>query len=256
MEHPFGGEIINKVRGMTAVLTMAVTLWFMMFMYSDMDIAPGIGMSLVYTLVFALCGYYYWYLKNYLNASGARAVVAAIIQTVCLTTSFTFISLVWPGNNTGFLKTLPMVLIFGILCWIILAGWYGILAQKEIAEEIEIKELTPKKGRDILDTITVKEGSRITIIKAEQLQYILAYGDYVMLYTEDNKHIKEQTMKYFESNLPSSFIRIHRSCIVNSDKIVRTEQYGKESYNIHLKSGAVLRASSAGYKLLKDKLAL
>jgi len=68
--------------------------------------------------------------------------------------------------------------------------------------------------------------------------------------------MKEQTMKFFEQNLPTHFVRIHRSYIINTDNISRIELYGKENYNIHLKNGVSLRASIGGYKLLKERLLL
>jgi DNA-binding LytR/AlgR family response regulator len=63
-------------------------------------------------------------------------------------------------------------------------------------------------------------------------------------------------MRFFETHLPTHFIRIHRSYIINTDHILRIELFGKESYNIRLKTGANLKASSSGYKLLKQKLSL
>jgi DNA-binding LytR/AlgR family response regulator len=63
-------------------------------------------------------------------------------------------------------------------------------------------------------------------------------------------------MKYFESHLPPAFVRIHRSCIVNSEVISRVELFGKESYNVYLKDGNTLKASTTGYKFLKEKLSL
>ena len=64
-------------------------------------------------------------------------------------------------------------------------------------------------------------------------------------------------MKYFESHLPvATFIRIHRSCIVNCAYIMRIELFGKETWQVRLKNGASLRASAAGYKLLKERLSI
>ena len=52
------------------------------------------------------------------------------------------------------------------------------------------------------------------------------------------------------------FVRIHRSYIVNTEQILRVELFGKETYQVRLKDGTYLRASSAGYKLLKERLSL
>jgi DNA-binding LytR/AlgR family response regulator len=114
----------------------------------------------------------------------------------------------------------------------------------------------PEDSINKIDKISVKQGTSIHILKADEIYYLESYGDYVLIYTETEKFIKEQTMLYFENALPQQFIRIHRSYIINSDYIIRLELYGKESYNIRLKSGISLKASRSGYKLLKMRLEL
>jgi two-component system LytT family response regulator len=62
-------------------------------------------------------------------------------------------------------------------------------------------------------------------------------------------------MKYFETHLdPTQFIRIQRSFIVNAKLIDRIEYYDKENYAVLTKNGAKLRASTTGYKILKQAL--
>ena len=91
----------------------------------------------------------------------------------------------------------------------------------------------------------------------EDLLYIQACGDYTTLVTPDGEYIKEQTMKYFETHLPAdNFVRIHRSSIVNVTQISRVEQYGKETYQVTLKSGVKLRVSLSRYRLLKERLGI
>jgi DNA-binding LytR/AlgR family response regulator len=64
-------------------------------------------------------------------------------------------------------------------------------------------------------------------------------------------------MKYWETHLPDDlFVRIHRSFIVNVEYISRIDLYEKEIYKVQLKNGNSLKASSAGYKLLKQKMKL
>jgi len=78
-----------------------------------------------------------------------------------------------------------------------------------------------------------------------------------MIYTNDSKYLKEQTMKYFESHLSNDiFVRIHRSYIVNVHAISNVQLYEKQQYIITLRSGLVIKASAAGYKLLKQRLQL
>ncbi len=108
-----------------------------------------------------------------------------------------------------------------------------------------------------IDRITVKDGSRIHLVKADEMIYIQACGDYVMLITPTGEYLKEQTMKYFETHLsPDTFVRVHRSTIVNVTQISRVELFGKETYQLLLKNGVKLRVSLSGYRLLKERLGI
>ncbi|MCD7852169.1 MAG: LytTR family transcriptional regulator [Parabacteroides sp.] len=119
------------------------------------------------------------------------------------------------------------------------------------------EEDTAQDEEAFLDRVSVKDGSRIHIIHLDELLYLQAGGDYVTLFTPEGQFVKEQTMKYFETHLPPTvFVRIHRSCIVNTEQILRVELFGKENYQVRLKNGVCLRASSGGYKLLKGRLSL
>ena len=125
------------------------------------------------------------------------------------------------------------------------------------AETPEIKKLveTVDEKTETIDRVVVKTGSKIKVIPAEKIIYIEAQDDYVMLYAEDSKHLKEKTMKYFESHLDKSqFIRIHRSYIVNVNYIAQLEHFSKESYLVILKNGVKLKVSDSGYKNLKARL--
>ncbi len=107
-------------------------------------------------------------------------------------------------------------------------------------------------GVDTLTRIAVKDRHQIHVVPVQEIDYLEADGDYVKLHALKGSFLKEQTMKYFEENLPKQqFVRIHRSYIVNVDRVARIELYEKESYRVYLKNGTALKASSAGYKTLK-----
>jgi two-component system LytT family response regulator len=136
-------------------------------------------------------------------------------------------------------------------------------ALSQIADEGSALPPTPTSVQNIalpepLTRIAVKERSQIHVVPINDIDYIEAYGDYVLLHTPQGKFLKERTMKYFDNNLPhQQFVRIHRSCIVNVDKVIKIELYEKEGYHIHLRNCKdILKASTAGYKLLKEHIKL
>jgi len=76
-----------------------------------------------------------------------------------------------------------------------------------------------------------------------------------MINSELGRFLKQKTMKYFENHLnENSFIRIHRSYIINVDFIQHLEQSGKDSYQIILKNGKQLPVSRTGLTKLKTTL--
>ena len=89
----------------------------------------------------------------------------------------------------------------------------------------------------------------------EQIKYVEAQDDYVMIYHSAGKALKQQAMKFYEENLSKAdFLRIHRSYIVKVEEIKRIEPYGKDNYIAILQSGDKLPVSRAGYKHLKEEL--
>jgi two-component system LytT family response regulator len=120
---------------------------------------------------------------------------------------------------------------------------------------LEIKKLSEHVSEQIetLDRIVVKLGSKIKVIPIDTLLYIESQDDYVMVYTNEGKYLKQQTMKYFEKHLETStFCRIHRSYLVNINTIKQLELYEKNSYLAVLSNGAKLKVSDNGYKALRS----
>ncbi|MBN2348072.1 MAG: response regulator [Bacteroidales bacterium] len=118
-----------------------------------------------------------------------------------------------------------------------------------------IKKLSEQTVSENLERIVVKTGSKIKVIPIDTINYFEAQDDYVMLYTDTSKHLKQGTMKFFEEHLdPHKFIRVHRSYMVRIDQVVQLEPYAKDSYVAKLKNGTIIKVSKSGLKTLKEKL--
>ena len=105
------------------------------------------------------------------------------------------------------------------------------------------------------ERIVVKDGTKVTLIPVAKLDYVEATDDYVSLASEGRKHLKQQTISGLEMSLdPALFVRIHRSAIVNLERVARIEPYGKDSKVAVLTSGVRLPVSKAGYARLKELL--
>ena len=103
-----------------------------------------------------------------------------------------------------------------------------------------------------VDRIPVRDGTRVFIVPVAKLDYAEAQDDYVALASEGKKHLKQQTISSLEMALdPSRFLRIHRSYIVNLERVARVEPYGKDSHVAVLSNGAQLPVSKTGYTRLR-----
>jgi two-component system LytT family response regulator len=109
--------------------------------------------------------------------------------------------------------------------------------------------------QQFLERIVVRDGTRVTLIPVAKLDYVEAQDDYVALATHGAKHLKQQTIASVEAGLdPARFVRIHRSYIVNFERVVRIEPYGKDSRLAILGDGTRLPVSRTGYARLKALL--
>src|SRR5215472_11217903 len=83
-----------------------------------------------------------------------------------------------------------------------------------------------RPAEQFLERIVVKDGTRVTLIPVAKLDYAEAQDDYVALATQGTKHLKQQTIASLEAALnPARFVRIHRSYIVNFERVARIEPY-------------------------------
>jgi two-component system LytT family response regulator len=120
------------------------------------------------------------------------------------------------------------------------------------AEELAAAARPPQQH---LERIVVKDGTRVTLIPVGKLDYAEAQDDYVALASQGKKHLKQQTIAGLEACLdPACFVRIHRSYIVNLERVARIEPYGKESRMAILADGSRLPVSKTGYARLKALL--
>jgi two-component system LytT family response regulator len=106
-----------------------------------------------------------------------------------------------------------------------------------------------------LQRIVVKDGPAVHVIPVEKLDYVEAQDDYVALKSDKKTYLKQQTISSLESMLdPAVFIRIHRSHIVNLERVAKIEAYTKDSKIAVLRDGTQLPVSRAGYARLKALL--
>jgi two-component system LytT family response regulator len=105
------------------------------------------------------------------------------------------------------------------------------------------------------DRIVLRDGSDVHIIPISKLDYAEAQDDYVALASEGKKRLKQQTISSLKQSLdPTRFLRIHRSYILNLDRLKKLEPYGKDTHVAILTDGTRLPVSRSGYSRLRSIL--
>ncbi len=131
-------------------------------------------------------------------------------------------------------------------------------AKRRLGEKMPSPEKLADSARppqQFLERMVVKDGTRVMLIPIAKLDYVEAQDDYVALSSQGKKHLKQQTIASLEACLnPKCFVRIHRSYIVNLERVTRIEPYGKDSRLAILSDGVRLPVSRAGYARLQSLL--
>lgn len=102
---------------------------------------------------------------------------------------------------------------------------------------------------------TVRTGDVLSVFKAEEIDWVEADEYYAKLHIGDRVHMVRQTMHALEAQLPTAkFARIHRSTIVNLDRVVALEPMFQGDYTVILGDGTRLRMSRRRREVLAQKL--
>jgi two-component system LytT family response regulator len=106
-----------------------------------------------------------------------------------------------------------------------------------------------------VERILIRDGAQVHVIPVERIDYVEAQDDYVCYKADGRDYLKDQTMAAAEASLdPTRFVRIHRSYLLNIERIARVELYAKDSRVAILRDGRRLPVSRLGYARLAKLL--
>ncbi len=106
-----------------------------------------------------------------------------------------------------------------------------------------------------LERVLIRDGSQVHVLPVDRIEYVEAQDDYVCFKADGKSYLKDQTLGSVEASLdPARFVRIHRSYLLNIDRIARVELYAKDSRVAILRDGTRLPVSRAGYARLAKLL--
>ncbi|MEZ5315860.1 MAG: response regulator [Vicinamibacterales bacterium] len=106
-----------------------------------------------------------------------------------------------------------------------------------------------------LERVVIRDGAQVHVVGVGKVDYVEAQDDYVAIHSAGKSWLKEQTLGALEGQLdPRRFVRIHRSYLLNIERLARVELYAKDSRIAILQDGTKLPVSRSGYQRLQALL--
>jgi two-component system LytT family response regulator len=122
-------------------------------------------------------------------------------------------------------------------------------ALREILQQLRPERRYPAR-------FLVRSANRMYFVRVEDVDWMDAAGNYVRLHSGGRAHLVRDTMKAIEARLdPERFVRIHRSAIVNIERVTQIEPYLHGEYVLTLRDGTKLTSSRAHSAALRALLA-
>ena len=116
-----------------------------------------------------------------------------------------------------------------------------------------VRDAKPRTGP--AERVLIRDGANVHVLPVDKIDYVEAQDDYVAFKSEGKQYLKDQTLSAVEATLdPARFVRIHRSFVLNIDRIAKVELYAKDSRMAILRDGTRLPVSRAGYARLSQLL--
>ena len=127
----------------------------------------------------------------------------------------------------------------------------GDLGRRLLALVKDLRRDQPKTDR-----LVVKSGGRLFFLRTDEIDWIEASGNYVRLHVGTTSHLLRETMNAIEGRLdPEKFFRIHRSRIVNMERIQEMQPWLNGEYAVVLRTGTRLTLSRGYREKLQERLA-
>lgn len=107
------------------------------------------------------------------------------------------------------------------------------------------------------DVLSIKDGSEVTRVPVADIQWVDAAGDYMCVHAREGMHIMRKTMKELEKALnPKTFIRVHRSAMVNINFVKKLVSHVSGEYHLILQNDTELKVSRSHRDRVKSAMQL
>lgn len=119
----------------------------------------------------------------------------------------------------------------------------------------KLAEGEPISSNPYPTVLAIKDGSEVTRVQIDSIQWVDAAGDYMCVHAQDGTHIMRRTMKELVDDLdPKKFVRVHRSAIVNINFVNKLISHISGEYHVVLHNGTELKVSRSHRDKVKEMI--
>lgn len=130
---------------------------------------------------------------------------------------------------------------------------YG--AMSKIADRVKNKTSEEEEFLDAIEErkISIKDGDTVTLVPESEIDWIDAAGDYMCVHVKGDTHVIRSTLHQLLSRLDNDrFKRVHRSTVVNTDRIIKIQKHTKGEYLLFLDCDETIKVSRHYKKVIRE----
>ncbi|MGH7663187.1 MAG: LytR/AlgR family response regulator transcription factor [Gemmatimonadaceae bacterium] len=129
------------------------------------------------------------------------------------------------------------------------------LIEQLTADQKTLEDIIARSSGQHLDRLMLRSDGRVFFVKVDQIDWIEAAGNYVRIHAGSNAFLLRETMNAVETRLdPERFLRIHRSTIVQLDRVREMQPWFSGEYVVIMKDGTQLKLSRGYRDRLPDRM--
>lgn len=133
------------------------------------------------------------------------------------------------------------------------SGQLDHLMERLAAEDIDVDAFLENQAEQYVEMLPIRDGRRTIRLKVAEIEYVEAAGDYMCIHSQGETHVARGTMASLAKTLdPRRFSRIHRSTLVNIERVTSLRPHMNGEYFLTLDCGAEVKLSRSYRDCLKQ----
>jgi hypothetical protein len=213
----------------------------------------------VFGLAYMFSYKYFYKVEGMNNRKLVLLLGTLIVSHTCITSVIVWgISWIFKEQGYGFAKILAFtlsndsakILLVYLLSILFIKKSYTQKARKDEPKAIRLRSDTQGKS------LQINNGKQCNLVSLESIYYIKADSPYVIVHTSDNSFLHTSSLKKLAEELDSRFVKIHRSCIVNMDKVTSYKSRLNGDYDVSLSGDIQVRLSRTYAKKFKGVIGI